>query len=261
MISKKAQVTFFIILGIIIIGLIGLIIYIRTGSFKLGSNIEIEKGVSTSLQLNVIKEYVDNCLQETSKEGLNIIGKQGGYYNIPKSISTILIGKNVTYYYSNKKIYVPDISVIQKELSDYISDNLIKCLDFKEFKDKGYNINGKNILVETKINDKNVDITMNYPITIEKDGISANLNDFNSIINSNIKTLNSVSSKIVNDYSKKPGFVCLTCLKQSAKENNVIIEVATASTISGNNIIEFLITDKEYTLDDKNLTLKFVVEQ
>ncbi|MCX6711670.1 MAG: hypothetical protein NT139_01360, partial [Candidatus Woesearchaeota archaeon] len=182
MINKKAQVTFFIILGIIIIGLIGLIIYIRTGSFKLGSNIEIEKGVSTSLQLNVIKEYVDNCLEETSKDGLFIIGKQGGYYNTPKSISTILIGENVTYYYFNKKIYIPEISVIQKELGNYISNNLIKCLDFKEFKDKGYNINGKNILVETKINDKNIDITMNYPITIEKDGISANLNDFNSII-------------------------------------------------------------------------------
>ncbi len=259
--NKKAQVTFFIILGIIIVLLVGLIIYIQNGSFKLGSNIEIQKGVSTSLEVTNIKEYVDNCLQETSKDGLFVIGKQGGYYSIPKTISTILVGENVTYYYSNKKIYIPNISVIQKELGDYISNNLIKCLDFKEFKDKGYNINGKNILVETKINDKNIDVTMNYPITIEKDGISANLNDFNSIINSNIKTLNSVSSKIVNDYSKKPGFVCLTCLKQLAKENNVIIEAATATTISGNNITKFLITDKEYPLNDGNLTLKFVVEQ
>ena len=65
-------------------------------------------------------------------------------------------------------------------------------------------------------------------------------------------------------YSKKPGFVCLTCLEGVAYDYNVSIKTIPIQdvTIFDNDIIWYLIDDKEFNVDnERNSTLRFVVEQ
>ena len=96
---------------------------------------------------------------------------------------------------------------------------------------------------------------LSYPIGIEKSGISTVLKDFRSTIDSNMRTLKRISMDIVDSYSERPGLVCLTCLEDLSKNDDVAIQTIPVDvSVFERNIIWFLITDKEYNLNGKNLT-------
>lgn len=76
--SRKAQVTMFILIGIVLLVVFGFLFY--TASYIADMQIEKEanKVVSDLLSQTAIKTYVTACLDEASKEALTIAGKQGG---------------------------------------------------------------------------------------------------------------------------------------------------------------------------------------
>lgn len=250
---KKGQVTIFIIIAVILVASVGLFFTFRD---KL-------KGSGVPSDVENIHLFVENCIDTTSKEGLYQIGQHGGYYNVPKQTSIVYFTEEVPYYYLDNNIHIPSIEIIERELSDYIYDNLNECMFFEDFKRSGINISAGNYSISTEIKEETIKIKIRYPLTIEKTGTVFRLEDFQLIIDSNIKKLQGVSKEIVNTYVKEPGFVCLTCLEDLSKTNNVIIKAVPVLDVSTfeNDIIWFLITDKEYDLNDKNLTLRFIVEQ
>ena len=63
--------------------------------------------------------------------------------------------------------------------------------------------------------------------------------------------------EVIESYSQKPGFVCLTCLEKITENNDVFIEtIPISDEFYGEGVIWFFITDDQY-----NGTLRFVVEQ
>ena len=260
--SKSGQVTAFIILGIVIMTVVSVAFYFRNQLISLEFSSSREESIIIPIQLRPVKNHIDNCLRETSIEGLYQIGRQGGYYNVPVESSITFFTESVPYYYLDNQEITPSIKIIEKELASYISDNLIVCLNFQDFIDNGFKIRQGNYKISTAINDKNVDIRMYYPIGIEKSGISIVLKDFRSTIDSNMRTLKRISMDIVDSYSERPGLVCLTCLEDLSKNDDVAIQTIPVDvSVFERNIIWFLITDKEYNLNGKNLTLRFVVEK
>ena len=177
---KSGQVTAFIILGIVIITVVAAAFYFRNQLISLGFSSGREESITIPTQLRPVKNHIDNCLREISIEGIYQIGRQGGYYNAPVESSIIYFTESVPYYYLNNQEIIPSIRIIEKELASYISDNLIACLNFKDFIDNGFKIRQGNYTISTAINDNNVDIRMYYPIKIEKSGISIVLKEYTS---------------------------------------------------------------------------------
>ena len=169
----------------------------------------------------------------------------------------------VLLLYTIKRERSKTIKIIEKEYSSYIKDNIKSCLNFTEFVKIGYSISSKSPLISTKINNKTVDIIMEYPITIKKLQTSVSLRYFKLRINSNVAALQKASGDLVDSYSKKPGYVCLNCLEKISAKNNVSIDALPHQdpTIFENDIVWFLIDDTGYELNNKTLTLRFVVEQ
>jgi len=95
--NKKAQVTIFIILGIVILITIGFLLYIGLGKVRL------EKTTAIPQQIRPINSFVENCIEGVGLEVLYSIGQQGGYYK-PDLISTEL--NTAYFYYENEKIYL-----------------------------------------------------------------------------------------------------------------------------------------------------------
>ncbi|MBW2970031.1 hypothetical protein KY319_02815 [Candidatus Woesearchaeota archaeon] len=101
---KKAQITIFIIIGILILIAFGTTIYVASKVKK------IEKPKTPQLQTQTIQDYITSCLEIATKEGLTILGKQGGYIyvsqgglnNIPK----------FTVKYTDQELGVIDIPFI-----------------------------------------------------------------------------------------------------------------------------------------------------
>ena len=169
--NKKSQITMFIILGIVILAVIGLVIFLKGNVIKSYFEQQLSKTSSVPPQLQVVKEHIDDCLETTGKESIYYITQHGGYYKVPKETSIVYFTEEVPYYYLNKKIYIPSIDTMEREVTNYILDNLKECLDFNYFIQTGFNITAKNYSVSTKIMDKSVYIKINFPIKIYANSI------------------------------------------------------------------------------------------
>lgn len=84
---SKAQVTLFIILGIVILVIFGFVFTITQTAHEKKLEAEIEKPISDFLKSKTINYYVTTCLDKASREALTLIGTQGGFiYKEQKSI-------------------------------------------------------------------------------------------------------------------------------------------------------------------------------
>jgi hypothetical protein len=76
--NKKSQITFFVLIGFIIIVLMGFVFYVnkQTSSYK--TKKETLEAHETTFDITVIKDYIESCLEKTTRDGINLLGAQGG---------------------------------------------------------------------------------------------------------------------------------------------------------------------------------------
>ena len=71
---KRGQVTIFVILGLVILIILGIVYYVKFYILE-------SKYVNIVPQdIQAVDEYVKNCLEQTVKEGLVYLGDHGGYF-------------------------------------------------------------------------------------------------------------------------------------------------------------------------------------
>src|SRR3989338_4688615 len=224
---KKAQVTLFIILGILL--LIGAVTFFYVRSNVIQNPIEQELIVpeQVPVEFDPVKVYVENCLQQTAIEGLKILGEQGGFISPskagfsansdPTGGSAVRMAGNwiVPYWWhlsssnkcDNKQCefdYVPERKLflkkgmgnpsIEGQMETYIEEHLNDCLrDFAELKQQGYAIEATDYpKVIFTVFDDYVHIGLNYPIEASKVSQKA-ISKFTTTINVELKNMYELS--------------------------------------------------------------------
>lgn len=76
---SKAQVTLFIILGIVILIIFGFAFFLAKSTQEKRFEAKIEKPISDFLKSKTINYYTTTCLDKVSKEALTLIGEQSGF--------------------------------------------------------------------------------------------------------------------------------------------------------------------------------------
>jgi hypothetical protein len=76
--NKKSQISFFIIIGFVILIIMSLIFYMQRSQSEKKTESENFKARSTTFDVSSVKSYIDVCLQKTAKEGIILLGDQGG---------------------------------------------------------------------------------------------------------------------------------------------------------------------------------------
>ena len=137
--NRKAQVTLFIILGLVILITIGIFLLVRSETMK----VLVEK-ILLPEEVMPVREYVQNCLEETSREGINRLGALGRFIKIPDIVAKNPrakidlfpeAGAMLPLWYYDGNEYKPNLDEMQKRLADYVQDNIKKCIgDFSGFK-------------------------------------------------------------------------------------------------------------------------------
>ena len=82
--NKKAQITVFVILGLIIVLLSVLGYYYRNQIINSLKEKGLLETVVLPSEVRKIEELVNLCINDITKSGLEIIGQQGGYIVLPK---------------------------------------------------------------------------------------------------------------------------------------------------------------------------------
>ncbi|MFA4960037.1 MAG: hypothetical protein WC548_00020 [Candidatus Pacearchaeota archaeon] len=167
--DKRGQVTIFIILAIVIVG--SIIVY-----FLLGD--EFENDIPSDFI--PVYDYYVSCIEDIAKGGIALMGEQGGYIEkpdfikgssyMPFSSQLDFLGQGIPYwmYISGNNILREQVPVkqdMEEQLNEYVSERIGFC-DFSDFEMRGYDVYLSDSDVKTKINDMNVVLEINSPLSI-----------------------------------------------------------------------------------------------
>jgi hypothetical protein len=181
--NKKAQVTIFIILAIVVVA--GIVLYFVVGGFS---------GDVVPGDMQPVYDYYISCVESSVEEGIALMGGQGGYIEVPEfepgspyipfSSQLSFFGQPVPYwmYVSGNNLLkeqVPTKAMMQQQLGKYVEDRLTAC-DFEDFEAMGYDVYIEPGVVSTIINENSVEVGISNPVTIFKgeQSVSVNSHEF-----------------------------------------------------------------------------------
>lgn len=173
MLNRKAQVTIFIIIAILIVAL-SISVYIFYPKI-----FPIEKS-----RANIAEEYFLQCIREKTLEGQKIMAFHGGYLDLPEfeagstympfSNQFSFLGSNIPYWFyvsgnNLQKMQKPSKQLMEEQLSKYVDSRLSEC-DFSIFEFQGFNFSyATERSVEVSIQKQYIETTVNWPIRIDVD--------------------------------------------------------------------------------------------
>lgn len=211
--EKRGQVTLFIIIAIIIIAVILIFIYSRQTVFLPTTQENL------NAELNKFEKNMVECLDESSKDSLELIGRQGGYIIVPEGTYRLYNDTRISYLCYNivnddrcsNRMLLRE--TMQEQLSAAIQADINDCLEVQGSALKPYDvITSKSPEVSTKIDTENVIVTLDYPITLrsKRDNNQVTKQSFESIINNPLGKLYDISQEAVNSEAEFGGFDVLS---------------------------------------------------
>ena len=241
--SKRAQVTVFIIVGIVILIGVSIFLFLRESSTRSileeGSSRVITERVSS--EFRPVQEFIISCLDDVAKRGILRLGQQGGYidsnelvadrFNPTSSrVNSIFFwpGREdykVAYWwhmdssdscfadfscsFSSKKPNLRGNSgSMERFIKDYVEEKIYDCFeDFNYLSQSGFDITGlSEAKVDVTIAQENVFIEMRYPITAELGSNSQNLNIYATALDVNLREIYELASLIA-EYQAQNSFL------------------------------------------------------
>lgn len=207
----RGQVTLFIILSIVIISVIVLFFMFKDSFFGESINPEFRP---------IYNDYL-SCLEGVTREGILLLGQQGGYIETPErspasnympfSSQLDFVGQPVPYWYyisgnNLVKEQVPTKSDMELQLKNYISERLSFC-DLNVYDNQGYNyILGNEGVVDVRINDLNVDVSVNNKVSFFFEDKSASIENHEFVVSSKLGKFYDYSKSIY-DLEKQTSFL------------------------------------------------------
>ena len=239
---KKAQISIFILIGLIILLVFSLVFFYPK---------------KTSIENNIIQDkasiefMLTKCLSQTLKEGVEKVGKNGGYLFGNKDLLIQLTSKNsYSYlYYSGVRHELNSIN-ITKDLEKYVNDNFRYCIDDFSAYNKFYNsIIFKDINTTIIIAENEVIADVVFPVKFIKNKDSFVIDKISSkyyvslnkiILETNYITLNmdtiqkEIKNAILNNYYpsiniplnyEKKGDLEIFTIKYPNEENRILWKI------------------------------------
>jgi len=223
---RKAQLTMYILFGIIILVATGSAIYLA-GKFGL-EDVSIEPKEFT------IKNYIEDCLQNTGKDAIIKLGEHGGYIdpqditlskkqfnlntNPTRSDALYLSPPNqqpVIYWWhlesenncNDCKLTTQNMPTIKDQttqIENYVVTELPKCLNnFEPFLKQAYYINSGNKTAKTMLTETDIKIILTMPTQMSKSGSKIKQETFETTIDVPLKKINLLAQKITQDQITK----------------------------------------------------------
>ncbi len=194
MAMKRAQVTIFIIIGIVLLIVFAVILVltkiIQTEQLATAQT----KQEQALLEGGQIIELVQHCLQTTTIENTKQIMAQGGYSEIPPE----LILHNTSIWSINQINVQPTLTDIQLTLQQSIEKELPNCLNYSYFVQQGFVITSGKFHSEIKFGRNNVISALNYSLQVSKGSYSKNYDRFETVVNLPVRRLFETASTIIN---------------------------------------------------------------
>jgi len=194
--NKRGQVTIFIIIAILIIGIAVLIYFLFP---KIRSNV----GIKTSSP----SEYIDMCMKEKIEETIETISLHGGSFEPDEASSYLYKGDYVKYLCYSNEYWTPCITqepflkeYVKKEIKNEIQEDVNSCFEsmVESYRNNGYEVNLKNTQTNSLVEILPERIVVNFEnkLTLTK-GESETYDSFYIRLDNNLYELLDIAKNII----------------------------------------------------------------
>ena len=238
--KKKSQISLFIILGIVVLGLF---FFIFLTPNNINSNV-------VAFEKSTINNYITSCLKQASEDALFLLGKQGGNINPESYLESNDF--RISYLYKNEETNVPSKKNIEEQLSKYIDNNILTCLNnFDDFKKQGWEVNFDNPITKTSINLKDISLLLNFDVGIGKGDSIINFKEFSHIADVRLTKILEATNKIVDFHLIEEEWTDLTTLSGYNLEITIF---------PYKNTLTYSIEDKKSELSGETYLFNFALD-
>ena len=161
--KKRGQITFFILVGVIILVVVGFLSFVNKDEVK-----EV-RSVSDLEKANLVS-FVENCNEIVAAQGAYYIAAHNGYYQLPAEYTE---DRDYTFTYVYQRSD-PNLNVslsldeIKQNYEEYIRFNLHVCTNnLKDFEGLGADIDEGQVIADVEIQDNKVLINTIYDIKVQ----------------------------------------------------------------------------------------------
>ncbi len=266
--NRKAQVTIFIIIAIVLV--VGIVIF-----FVYRDSI-----ITQSIPASIEPVYASflSCVEDYTLTGIDILGSQGGYISLPDfehgsvympfSSQLNFLGNPIPYWYyvsgnNIQKEQIPSKKDMEDELGKFMNDKITGCV-FKNYYEQGFEISQGDPDTKVIIKDNEVEINLNMDLSVNKEEDSTLIRNHKIIVKSKLGILYNSAKKIY-EYEQKNLFlenyaldtlrlyapvdgVELTCSPMTWEANEIFDELQEAIEV---NTLSLKIKGGDYSLKNE----------
>lgn len=214
---KKAQVTMFIILGIVIVAVIAIGLYLREDISNALAEAKIKRSTVLQQQAAEARGLISNCLGYVAGDAVLKIASQGGYYEPPSPVYYDMY--SIPVYYDKGKEKVPGLDDIEEGIAAYINANMARCTgDFPglRFTAEALDEPDSSVAIGNEIS-----LELDWPVRIGNEE-KATVSDFSARLAISLK---SPYEKAISLYDEQKGIslISLSDLAKLAKDREYIL--------------------------------------
>ncbi|MEN7982213.1 MAG: hypothetical protein ABFQ65_02105 [Nanoarchaeota archaeon] len=191
--KNKGQITIFIIVAILIVGIV-------VGYFAL-RDVFLKEQIPTSME--PIYTTFLSCVEESLLTGIDVLESQGGYIVLPEfeagskympfSSQLDFLGNPIPYWYyvsgnNIQKEQVPTKTEMQNQIADFVEEKIKNC-KFDNYYEQGFEIILGESDASVSINNQEVSVNLDMNLGIEREEEIVLIKSHKIVVNSNLKKL------------------------------------------------------------------------
>ncbi len=228
--QKKAQVTIFIILGVLIVLFVALFFVFTSFDLK---KYDTEKQAAAHA-------LIQQCVEDVSVRGIRYLSAKGGYYHIPPDFVVYALEGSPAlsyypYYYKDHDLLVPDISILQEQYSYYLLATAQDCYanSSYSFEEVG------EPYAQVSISENQLEITYDPQLVLVEENTRTTINEIELTIPSTYYQAYAAAAQLAGEQNTADNTFCLSCL-QKYETNGIIQNIITQEiALEPNYIILF----------------------
>jgi hypothetical protein len=221
--SKRSQITVFIIIAVLIVVAVFIIYYSLQSSREQKLDATFQNDVATKADVNSLQNSVGECMKDSTYNALRTIGIQGGFYAKPAHAYD-LGWAFIPYYYYSGNYLMPDKQRVQDELSGFVEDKMVECVDKLSY--KNFDLIAGDPKTLTTLTKGKAKFVIDMPLTLKKGDKTSviQLKNMPVVYNSSLYDILEVATYITTTHLQDNRFFCINCIVDMATERNLYVD-------------------------------------
>lgn len=251
--DKRGQVTIFIVAGLLILGAVVLVLYLKSSALEERTETAAQ-AATTIFSSDMVHNFVVSCLQKTGNDVLFRNGRSGGYFVLPAAATKNLQENAPLYAIPSQQLTPPD-AVLAREISRGVDALLSICFnEFNAFREHGFAIEAGQPSTTALLSPTGVQLKTAMPVRMVRDDEEKTISEFVAFVNApRWRQAKTLAEKIA--ASVTGPFICLDCFAGETEKADVYVGVLPLS----NNQYLFDIKDNAYQHESAPYHLRFAV--